>query len=96
MAIRLALVAYRCEVDGMASDSLDIQVRYFTDANIDVETFLRSEPPHAYRNLRGESVVWPFVGVLAVDEIGVAEDGTEVVGFIASCDKFVKWARSGI
>jgi hypothetical protein len=35
-----------------------------------------------------------FVGVLGIDELDAPEDGAEVLGFIAGCHQFVKWARS--
>jgi hypothetical protein len=96
MAIRLAIAAYRCVIAGAPGDSLDIQVRYFADPTIDIEAFLREAPPHSYVNSAGETVVWPFIGVLGIDELDAPEDGAEVVGFIAGCHKLVKWARSGI
>jgi len=94
MEASLAIVAYRCEVGGKPSESLDIQVRYFvgkTDAEI--KEFLEVEPMQSYSNDRGELVTWPLVGVLAIGEIGPSSNGKEVVGFIEGCRQFVKWAR---
>ena len=96
MAIRLAIAAYRCVVAGMAGDSLDIQVRYFTDPTTDVEAFLREAPPHTYVNSAGQTVVWPFVALLGVDEIDNPDNGAEVLGFIAGGHQLIKWARSGL
>jgi len=91
MTPRLALVAYRCEVNGVPSDSLDLQVRYFSDPAVDIEPFLRQEPTHSYRNARNEVVSWHLVDVLAIEEVTQPENGREVLGFITGCDEFARW-----
>lgn len=89
----LAIVAYRCEVAGAPTDSIDIQVRYFTaDCVEEIESQIRLEPIHSYTNPIGELVTWPLIGVLAADRINEQADGCEVVGFITGCHEFVKWA----
>jgi hypothetical protein len=95
-AIRLAIAAYRCVIAGKPGDSLDIQVCYFTDPTTDIETFLREAPPHSYVNSAGQTVEWPFAGVLGIEEIVEPANGTEVVGFVAAGHQFLKWARSGL
>jgi hypothetical protein len=48
MSSRIAIAAYRCEIAGVPEESLDIQVRYFDDPSVDIESFLRDEPTHSY------------------------------------------------
>ena len=93
MSSRIAIAAYRCEVAGVPDESLDIQVRYFDDPSVDIESFLRAEPPHSYSNDRGELVAWPFVHVLAIEDFDNPRNGKEIAGFIAECQDFQKWAH---
>jgi hypothetical protein len=98
MSARIAIVAYRCEVAGVASDSLDIQVRYFEDTSIDIPTFLREEPTQSYSNDLDELVTWPFVAVpfvavLAIEDFGSPKNGSEVAGFVVDCMEFPKWGE---
>ena len=90
----LAILAYRCEVAGRPSDSLDIKARYFTtDDFAEVERRVRAEAPHTYRNEHNETVAWPLAEVLAIEPLEAPADGSEVAGFITGCDEFAKWAR---
>src|SRR3954471_12680086 len=90
----LAIVAYRCEVAGERTDSIDIQVRYLeADSEEEVESRLKAQPICSYENNDGELVTWPLVGVLAAEPFSHQPDGTEVVGFITGCHAFVKWAE---
>jgi hypothetical protein len=91
MTARLALVAYRCEVNGVPSDALDLQVRYFDDPTVDIEPFLRKEPVHSYRTIQNEVVTWLLVDVLAIEELTQPKSGGEVLGFITRADEFAKW-----
>ncbi len=60
----LAIVAYRCEVAGEPTESIDIQVRYFESGTArEIEDRLRSEAPHSYANDRNEIVSWPLIKV---------------------------------
>jgi hypothetical protein len=93
MLARIAIAAYRCEVAGVASDSLDIQVRYFDDASIDIAAFLRDEPIHSYSNHLNELVTWLFVGVLDIQNLENPKNGSEIAGFITGCMEFQKWAQ---
>jgi hypothetical protein len=93
MAASIAIAAYRCEVAGISSDSLDIQVRYFEDTSIDIASFLRDEPTHSYLNDSDELVTWPFVAILAIENFESPKNGSEVAGFIAGCMEFQKWAQ---
>ena len=89
----LAIVAYRCEVAGTPSDSIDIQVRYLEAESEDhVESLLKAQPVCTYENIDGEVVAWPLVGVLASELFSHEPDGGEVVGFITGCHEFAKWA----
>jgi hypothetical protein len=90
---RIVMAVYRCEIAGVPDESLDIQVRYFDDPNVDVESFLRDEPTHSYSNDRGELVTWPFVHVLAIQDLDSPGNGKEIVGFIAECKDLQKWAH---
>ena len=96
MTARIAIVAYRCEVAGVASDSIDIQVRYFEDTSIDIAAFLRAEPIHSYSNNLDELVTWPFVAVLAVENFGSPKNGGEIAGFITGGMEFPRWTRKAI
>ncbi len=90
----LAIVAYRCEVAGEPTESIDIQVRYFESGTArEIEDRLRSEAPHSYANDRNEIVSWPLIKVLAVEPFETPTDGKEMVGFITGCNEFAKWCR---
>jgi hypothetical protein len=56
MSARVAIVVYRRETAGVPDDSLNIQVRYFDDPGVDIESFLRDAPTHSYLNDRSEVV----------------------------------------
>jgi hypothetical protein len=90
----LAIVAFRCEVAGEATDSIDIQVRYLeAESAEEIDRRLRGEPVQSYLNEEGEVVRWPLVNVLAAEKFSHEADGSEVVGFITGCHEFVKWAH---
>jgi len=92
----LAIVAYRCEVAGIPTESLDIQVRYFeASSHEQIEAALQSETITSYTNAEGQLVAWPLVRVLAVESFTWPINGTEVVGFITGCHEFLAWARNG-
>jgi hypothetical protein len=89
----LAIAAYRCEIGGKRSDSIDIQVRYFASGTTqEIEDFLRTECTHSYRNDDDELVSWPYVALLAVEQLQSPQTGREVVGFITGCYQFPAWA----
>jgi hypothetical protein len=79
MTARLALVAYRCEVNGVPSDALDLQARYFDDPAVDIEPFLRREPILSYPTVQNEVVAWLLVDVLAIEELTQPKSGGEVL-----------------
>lgn len=91
MTARLALVAYRCEVNGAPTDTLDLQVRYFDDPAVDIEPYLRQEPMHSYRNVQNEVTTWMLVDVLAIEELSQPKNGGEVLGFITSGAAIAQW-----
>jgi hypothetical protein len=92
MRTRVAIAVYRCEVAGTPTDSIDVQVRYFDDPTVNIETYLRSEPTHSYLNDQDELVTWPFVAVTAIEDLGTPKNGREIAGFITGYDQFAKWA----
>ena len=90
----LAIVAYRCEVAGVPTESLDIQVRYFeAESAEEVVSRIFAEPDAEYMNGDGELLTWPFVCVVAVEPFSEPADGEEVVGFIARTNEIVGWTK---
>lgn len=90
----LAIVAYRCEVAGVPTDSIDIQVRYFeAESEDEIELQIESKPACSYENVDGELVSWPLVGVISAQPFAHEPDGGEVVGFITGCHEFARWAQ---
>lgn len=91
----LAVVAYRCTVDGVATESIDIQVRYFSSlSESEIHDFLEREETQSYENGNGERVEWPFVKVLAIEEFGTPKHGDEVVGFITGLSEISSWSEN--
>lgn len=63
----LAYAAYRCEVAGFATDTIDIKCRYFEFENeSDIEPALQNVAAHTYKNEAGETVAWIYVKCLIV------------------------------
>jgi Domain of unknown function (DUF5071) len=63
----IAYAAYRCEVAGFATDTIDIQCRYFEFADErDIEPTLKAALNHTYINEAGETVTWIYVKCLIV------------------------------
>ncbi len=92
-----AIVAFRCEVAGKSTDSIDIQVRYLeADSIEEINARMHAEPIQSYENNDGELVEWPLVGVLAAEPFSHEPDGSEVVGFITGCHEFAKWAHVNV
>lgn len=92
----LAMAAYRCDVAGEQTDSLDIQVRYFERGTArEIEEALRSEPARSYENENGETVSWPLANVLAIERFDKPESGGEAIGFITGAGELAKWASGG-
>ncbi|MGL4461438.1 MAG: hypothetical protein ACRC1K_04740 [Planctomycetia bacterium] len=86
MAGVLAIVGYRCWVAGVATGSLDVQVRWFDAVDeTAVRRLIEAEPDsyHAYSNVFGEVAAWERIAVFAVEPFEPKESGAEVVGFIA-------------
>lgn len=87
------MAAYRCDVAGEPTDSVDIQVRYFERGTVrEIEEALRSEPPHSYENESGEIVSWPLASILAIEGFDNPKSGREVIGFITGANEFAQWA----
>lgn len=85
MAGQLAIVAYRCLVAGLSSDSLDFQVRWFAHEDAEeIRRHIQGEPLRSYLNSDGEVVSWELVEIFAIEPFAPRESGEEVVGFIAS------------
>ena len=90
----LAIAAYRCEVGGVPTDSLDIQVRIFDQpTEKHVENALRSEEATNYSNEKNEIVVWPLAEILAIEEYKEPSDGEELIGFIAGTSEINDWVK---
>lgn len=88
MAGQLAIVAYRCLIDGMPSATLDFQVRWFADRDADrIRRQIEAEPFLSYSNSDGETVCWELVQIFAIEPFEPDASGEEVVGFIASTDE---------
>jgi hypothetical protein len=89
----LVIVAYRCEVAGTPTDSIDIQVPYLeAESEEEIEARIHADSIQSYTNNDGEIVVWPLIGMMATETFAHEPDGSEVVGFITGCHEFVKWA----
>jgi hypothetical protein len=90
----LAIVAYQCQVAGVATDSIDFQVRYFELATAqEVKAALRAEPPHDYANDEGEAVRWHMVEIFAIQEVSAMASGDELVGFISGAKELTELSR---
>ena len=91
----LAIAAYRCQVAGIPTESIDIQVRYFsTEQESEISEFLSNEKTHPYFNSDGELVEWPFIKVLSIEQFNNSLNGSEVAGFIASVSEFTSWSKN--
>ena len=89
----LAIAAYQCQIDGVATGSVDFQVRYFDlPSPEDVEVALRSEPLHHYQNDLGQTVSWPLQQIPNIQGLSQIKQGTEIIGFIADQDDFQYWS----
>jgi Domain of unknown function (DUF5071) len=63
----IAYAAYRCEIAGFSTDTIDIQCRYFEfEDERDIEPALQSAPNHTFLNEVGETVAWIYVKCLIV------------------------------
>jgi hypothetical protein len=90
----LAIAAYRCEVAGEGTDSIDFQVRYFTcEHEYQVEELLRAEPVSSYLNDNNEQVSWPLAHILAIQELPSLNHGDELIGFIAQSSEIPEWTH---
>ena len=90
----LAIAAYRCEVGGVPTDSLDIQVRTFDQPTKNhVEDALRNEAAVKYLNDESETVVWPLAEILTIDEYREPRDGEELIGFITGTSEIKDWVK---
>ena len=92
----LAIVAYRCEVAGELTDSIDVQVRHFTAATAEeIEARVLGEACASHLNAEGATVTWPFARLLAIEPWVEPSDGAELIGFITGCREVVKWSQVG-
>ncbi|MBC7756395.1 MAG: DUF5071 domain-containing protein [Bdellovibrio sp.] len=63
----IAYAAYRCEIAGFATDTIDIQCRYFEFENeAEIEPALQNSPTHTYLNEAVETVAWIYVKCLII------------------------------
>ena len=88
----LAIAAYQCQIDGVPTGSVDFQVRYFNvPGPDDVETALRSEPLHEYKNHLDQTVSWPLQAIPNIQGISPIQQGGEIIGFIADVEDINRW-----
>ena len=80
----LAIAIYRSYIQGVASDSLDFQTRYYKDESDEsVRESIETQVPESFKNSTGEAVEWRLVKIMAVDELLPVDSGDELIGFIA-------------
>ena len=92
-----AIAIYRCEVAGISTESLDVQVRQFSQmTESEIQSFLTNEPVQSYLNSENQIVTWHFVALVELAELENANQGQEVCGFIADSSQFTKWASNGL
>ena len=73
-----------------------MQVRQFETSSIeDATAQLRHESVVTYSNDAGEVVEWPLSQIAAIEEMGDARGGKEIIGFIAGAEDFVAWSQQG-
>ncbi len=97
MNMIFAIVAYRCEIDGIRTESIDIQVISFSQTDkATILHSLSSAAPHAYLNDKGETVTWYFAELLDLSYPDKLTDGQEIAGFIIECADFHKLSGAGI
>ena len=88
MAGKLAIVAYRCLVGGIRSDTLDFQVRWFDVEDAEqTRRLIQAEPFLAYKNSDDDLVTWELAQIFAIEPFSPQASGEEVIGFIASIDE---------
>ena len=81
----LAIVAYRCLVAGLPTDTLDIQVQWHEARDeASVRASIAADPIHSYKNSDGDTVSWELAEVMVVEPFAPKNSGEEVVGFIAT------------
>ncbi|WP_339747835.1 hypothetical protein [uncultured Rubinisphaera sp.] len=84
----IAIVAYRCLINGISNKSLDIQVQWFNVTNIDeVRQQIWQAPICCYKNDDDETVSWELAEVFAIEPFVPEISGEEIVGFIASTEE---------
>ena len=94
MNTTLAIVAYRSEIRGVSTGSIEFQVRHFQGINEEqVERFLLEEQPTCYKNEFGEEVCWIFERLVAFSEYSEPKNGEELVGFITNESELSTWLK---
>ncbi|WP_078082615.1 hypothetical protein [Microbulbifer mangrovi] len=94
MSTALAIAAYKAEIDGKATGSIDFQVRFFQALDEEqAKLFLLGEEPTCYKNESGELVCWCFERLVAFSEYSDPENGEELVGFITNSSEISTWLK---
>lgn len=94
MNTALAIVAYKSEIQGVVSGSIEFQVRHFRALDEEqVKKLLLNEEPTCYKNDSGEEVCWRFEKLVAFSEYSDPENGEELVGFITSESELSAWFK---
>ncbi|WP_162314928.1 hypothetical protein [Pseudoxanthomonas yeongjuensis] len=89
----LAIATYQCQIDGVPTGSIDVQVRYFRlPSPEDVQAALQGEPPHVYKNHLDQTVSWHLQQTVNIQGVSSVRSGDEVIGFIADIEDFSAWA----
>jgi len=89
----LAIATYQCQINGVPTGSIDVQVRYFQlPSPEDVEQALRVEPPHSYKNHLDQTVSWHLQQIVNIQGVTSLRSGDEIIGFIADIDDLSAWA----
>lgn len=88
----LAIVIYKCSINGEKSDSIDFQVKYYSsETDAEVKSKIMTEEPLSYKNELGENVIWEFKEIMSIDEFNTPKNqGEEVAGFIIDYNELKK------
>lgn len=87
----VAIVAYRSVVAGIASNSLDIQARWFAEADpLEVRRLIQEEQLCTYTNSDGDTVCWVLAEVFAIEPFSPSASGDEVAGFITNIEELTE------
>lgn len=91
----IAIVAYRCRIDGVPKGSLDIQAIWFEEIDPEeVRRLIHLDPIQSYENSDGDTVSWELAEVFSIEPFRPSASGEEIAGFIASIDELNDLAQN--